>query len=107
MNSAHANMDLKNSSLVEPVPKPWPTPPTHFMTYKFTDGYQEFVNTYGIQKSREANPALSTVVTFPFFYLESCTVISAIVHPYSLRIYFFYETNKQTRANLCIVVLTI
>jgi len=68
VNRAHANMDLTNSSLVETVPKPWPTPPTHFTTNKFTYGYQEFVNTYGIPRYREANPALFTAATFPFLF---------------------------------------
>ncbi len=65
---AHANMDLGSSALVEQVPKPWPTPPTHFTTNKFTYGYQEFVNTYGIPRYREANPALFTAATFPFLF---------------------------------------
>lgn len=68
VNNAHANMDLRDSSLVESVPKPWPTPPTHFTTNKFTYGYQEFVNTYGIPRYREANPALFTAATFPFLF---------------------------------------
>merc|ERR1740139_2152257 len=55
-------------SLVDLVPKPWPTPPTHFETNKFTTGYQEFVNTYGIPRYREANPALFTAATFPFLF---------------------------------------
>ena len=65
---AHANMDLQMPSFVDHVPQPWPTPPTHFVTNKFTYGYQEFVNTYGIPRYREANPALFTAATFPFLF---------------------------------------
>lgn len=65
---AHANMDLTMPSLVDHVPQPWPTPPTHFITNKFTYAYQEFVNTYGIPRYREANPALFTAATFPFLF---------------------------------------
>lgn len=65
---AHANMDMAMPSLVSSVPQPWPTPPTHFITNKFTYGYQEFVNTYGIPRYREANPALFTAATFPFLF---------------------------------------
>eukprot|EP00522_Entomoneis_paludosa_P015247 CAMPEP_0172459786 /NCGR_PEP_ID=MMETSP1065-20121228/34165_1 /TAXON_ID=265537 /ORGANISM="Amphiprora paludosa, Strain CCMP125" /LENGTH=885 /DNA_ID=CAMNT_0013214617 /DNA_START=67 /DNA_END=2724 /DNA_ORIENTATION=+ len=65
---AHSNMDLTMPSLVDHVPQPWPTPPTHFSTNKFTYGYQEFVNTYGIPRYREANPALFTAATFPFLF---------------------------------------
>mmetsp|Transcript_25713 Transcript_25713/g.71847 ORF Transcript_25713/g.71847 Transcript_25713/m.71847 type:complete len:887 (+) Transcript_25713:113-2773(+) len=65
---AHANMDMAMPSLVDHVPQPWPTPPTHYVTNKFTYGYQEFVNTYGIPRYREANPALFTAATFPFLF---------------------------------------
>jgi len=68
VNRAHASMDMAMPSLVDLVPKPWPTPPTHFETNKFTYGYQEFVNTYGIPRYREANPALFTAATFPFLF---------------------------------------
>jgi len=68
VDKAHSNMDMAMPSLVDQVPKPWPTPPTHFTTNKFTYGYQEFVNTYGIPRYREANPALFTAATFPFLF---------------------------------------
>jgi len=65
---SHSNMGSSMPSFVDNVPKPWPTPPTHFTTNKFTYGYQEFVNTYGIPRYREANPALFTAATFPFLF---------------------------------------
>ena len=68
VEKAHANMDMAMPSLIDHVPQPWPTPPTHFVTNKFTYGYQEFVNTYGIPRYREANPALFTAATFPFLF---------------------------------------
>jgi len=68
VNKAHANMDMAMPSLVDRMPVPWPTAPTHFATNKFTYGYQEFVNTYGIPRYREANPALFTAATFPFLF---------------------------------------
>ena len=68
VNKAHANMDMAMPSLVQQLKQPWPTPPTHFITNKFTYGYQEFVNTYGIPRYREANPALFTAATFPFLF---------------------------------------
>lgn len=68
INKAHASMDMAMPSLIDQVPKPWPTAPTHFTTNKFTYGYQEFVNTYGIPRYREANPALLTAATFPFLF---------------------------------------
>lgn len=68
VNSAHSSMDTAMASMVDNVPQPWPTPPTHFTTNKFTYGYQEFVNTYGIPRYQEANPALFTAATFPFLF---------------------------------------
>jgi len=68
VNSAHSSMDTSMPSMVDHVPQPWPTPPTHFTTNKFTYGYQEFVNTYGIPRYQEANPALFTAATFPFLF---------------------------------------
>jgi len=68
VEKAHANMDMAMPSLIDHVPQPWPTPPTHFVTNKFTYAYQEFVNTYGIPRYREANPALFTAATFPFLF---------------------------------------
>jgi V-type H+-transporting ATPase subunit a len=68
VNGAHSSMDTSMPSMVDHVPQPWPTPPTHFTTNKFTYGYQEFVNTYGIPRYQEANPALFTAATFPFLF---------------------------------------
>lgn len=68
VEGAHAAMDLAMPSMVDRVPQPWPTPPTYFSTNKFTYAYQEFVNTYGIPRYREANPALFTAATFPFLF---------------------------------------
>mmetsp|Transcript_66010 Transcript_66010/g.148341 ORF Transcript_66010/g.148341 Transcript_66010/m.148341 type:complete len:811 (+) Transcript_66010:104-2536(+) len=44
------------------------TPPTYIRTNEYTEGWQEVINTYGIPKYQEANPALLTVVTFPFIF---------------------------------------
>lgn len=48
--------------------KKWPTPPTYFYLNKYTYAYQEFINTYGIPKYREINPAVFTMVSFPFLF---------------------------------------
>jgi len=54
--------------LCEDQGAPKVTPPTYIRTNEYTEGWQEVINTYGIPKYQEANPALFTVVTFPFIF---------------------------------------
>lgn len=69
LNRAHATLNIPTSAIFEPVSKKnWPAAPTHFNTNKYTDAFQEFVNTYGIPRYREINPALFTAATFPFLF---------------------------------------
>lgn len=42
--------------------------PTYIKTNDLTWAFQEIVNTYGIPRYREINPALFTIVTFPFLF---------------------------------------
>ena len=43
-------------------------PPTYFKTNEVTDVYQCIANTYGIPTFGEANPAVVSVITFPFLF---------------------------------------
>lgn len=40
VNRAHAEMDTGMPSMVEVMPKPWPTPPTYFKLNAFTIAFQ-------------------------------------------------------------------
>jgi len=100
VGKAHANMDMAMPSLVDHVPQPWPTPPTHFKTNKFTYGYQEFVNTYGIPRYREANPALFTAATFPFLFGVMYGDIGHGLFLFCSGLYLLWNEKKNDNAKL-------
>ncbi|KAK9758322.1 hypothetical protein RND81_01G223000 [Saponaria officinalis] len=65
----HATVD--SSSQVGSIFHVLPTkemPPTYFRTNKVTSAFQEIVDAYGVAKYQEANPAVYTIITFPFLF---------------------------------------
>ena len=44
------------------------SPPTYFETNDFTAPFQEIVDTYGVPRYEEVNPALFAIAIFPFLF---------------------------------------
>lgn len=54
--------------VVEELPCPDQKMPTYFQLNAWTAPFQGLVNTYGVPRYREANPALFATITFPFLF---------------------------------------
>merc|ERR1711868_235825 len=65
----------KSGSTVAPILNEMATveqPPTFFRTNKFTSAFQALINAYGVASYREANPAVYTIITYPFLFAAWC-----------------------------------
>uniref|UniRef100_A0A8C9GEW8 V-type proton ATPase subunit a n=1 Tax=Piliocolobus tephrosceles TaxID=591936 RepID=A0A8C9GEW8_9PRIM len=61
--------DLVSALLLsDKVLTPHISPPTYIKTNDFTKTYQTIVDTYGVPRYGEINPAISTIITFPFLF---------------------------------------
>eukprot|EP01032_Pedospumella_encystans_P019110 gene19110-21736_t len=96
LKKAHVSINLHPTAMMEPVGNTTATPPTHFHTNKYTWAFQEFVNTYGIPRYQEINPALFTAATFPFLF---GVMYGDIGHGTILALAGLYLILTESRAN--------
>jgi len=62
------NGNKEHVAHLHPVKDSKKEPPTYVRTNDFTDPWQVVINTYGIPRYQEANPALFACVSFPFIF---------------------------------------
>ncbi|GAX85466.1 hypothetical protein CEUSTIGMA_g12882.t1 [Chlamydomonas eustigma] len=67
LNVAAENSNTLLRSIIQPL-NTAEEPPTHYETNKFTECFQTIVEAYGVARYREVNPAVLTIMTFPFLF---------------------------------------
>lgn len=93
-DSEYIKVDVMPVSLV----KNKMVPPTLIQTNDLTSPFQEIVNTYGIPRYLEINPALFTIVTFPFEFGVMFGDIGhgGILLAIGVALIYFYNSLKKT-----------
>lgn len=69
-------------------------PPTYFKTNKFTEVFQGIVESYGIAKYQEMNPAPFAVITFPFLF---AVMFGDIGHGILMSLFALYMIRNERR----------
>lgn len=67
LHTAAANANAQVGTIFQPLPTT-EQPPTFYITSKIQEAFQMIVEAYGVARYREANPAVFTIVTFPFMF---------------------------------------
>lgn len=71
-------------------------PPTYFKTNKFTSVFQSIVESYGIAKYQEINPAPYAIITFPFLF---AVMFGDIGHGILMALFALYIVKNERRYN--------
>jgi len=62
------NIDQSTLPIINEINAEGEEPPTRQETNKFTEGFQNLIDAYGIAKYQEVNPGIFSIVTFPFIF---------------------------------------
>lgn len=82
-------------------------PPTYIRTTEFTSIFQSFVDTYGVPHYQEANPAVLTIITFPFLFGIMYGDIGHGACLLAFALYLFFALNKLQKSKDEIVQMII
>lgn len=66
--SDYSGPDTVSAFLLSDKSEPITNPPTYIKTTRFSEAFQNIVDTYGVPRYQEANPALLAMVVFPFLF---------------------------------------
>lgn len=97
LNETSEHETESTAQLIELKGEDRKTPPTYIPTNDFTSSFQEIVNTYGIPRYREANPALFNIVTFPFLFGVMFGDIGHGFLLFSFACYLFWEAEEFSK----------
>lgn len=89
--------DAQVPSIMEERPREsGDTPPTYYKTNKFTEVFQVIVESYGVAKYHELNPAPYTIITFPFLF---AVMFGDIGHGILMALFALHMVRSEKRYN--------